>query len=70
GLRIGVPRRIGARRVDQARRLVAEKGARLNGEPIIDPVEPIAVSAGDILQCGKRKFARLALALRNTWNGG
>ena len=45
----------------QARRLVAEKGVRLNGEPITDPLEPIAVSIGDILQRGKRKFARLAL---------
>ncbi len=43
----------------QARRLVAESGIRLNGTVIEDPLTPIAVNSGDILQRGKRKFVKL-----------
>ncbi|MEK7730957.1 MAG: tyrosine--tRNA ligase, partial [Planctomycetota bacterium] len=45
----------------EARRLVAERGVRLNGEVIEDPNTPIAVQSGDILQRGKRRFVRLRL---------
>jgi tyrosyl-tRNA synthetase len=45
----------------EARRLVAERGVRLNGEVIEDPNTPIAVRSGDILQRGKRRFVRLRL---------
>lgn len=42
-----------------ARRLVAERGVRLNGTAIEDPNTPIAVQSGDVLQRGKRRFVRL-----------
>ncbi|MBN1492365.1 MAG: tyrosine--tRNA ligase, partial [Phycisphaerae bacterium] len=45
----------------EARRLVAEKGIRLNGEVLTDPTVTLAICAGDVLQRGKRKFARLAV---------
>jgi len=45
----------------EARRLVAERGVRLNGEVIEDPNTPIAVQSGDILQRGKRRFVRLRM---------
>lgn len=44
---------------NEARRLVAEAGIRLNGQVIDDPNGTIAVKTGDILQRGKRKFVRL-----------
>ncbi len=43
----------------EARRLVAQRGVRLNGRVIDDPHTPIAVASGDILQRGKRRFVRL-----------
>jgi tyrosyl-tRNA synthetase len=46
----------------EARRIVAERGIRLNGEVIEDPLTPIQVKAGDILQRGKRRFVRLTLS--------
>ncbi|MFQ5463386.1 MAG: tyrosine--tRNA ligase [Phycisphaerae bacterium] len=42
-----------------ARRLVAEGGARLNGETLGDALRPIAVKTGDVVQRGKRRFVRL-----------
>ncbi len=45
----------------EARRLVAERGVRLNGIAIEDAVKPIAVTTGDILQRGKRRFVRLVM---------
>ncbi|MGB2985174.1 MAG: tyrosine--tRNA ligase [Phycisphaerae bacterium] len=45
----------------EARRLVAERGVRLNGRVIDDPNKPIAVKTGDIVQRGKRRFVRLVL---------
>ena len=45
----------------EARRLVAERGVRLNGVVIEDAVQPVTVKAGDILQRGKRRFVRLVL---------
>ena len=43
----------------EVRRLVAEKGIRLNGEVIEDATASVAVKTGDIVQRGKRKFVRL-----------
>jgi tyrosyl-tRNA synthetase len=43
---------------NEARRLVAEAGIRLNGKVIEDPNGTIAVKTGDILQRGKRRFVR------------
>ncbi len=45
----------------EARRLVAERGVRLNGEVIEDAVTRLAIRSGDILQRGKRRFVRLIL---------
>jgi len=46
----------------EARRLVAEKGIRLNGEPLTNVQSALMISQGDILQRGKRKFVRLAIS--------
>ena len=44
----------------EARRLIDERGVKLNGIAIEDYNAPVAVKSGDVLQRGKRKFARLA----------
>ncbi|HOQ86439.1 MAG TPA: tyrosine--tRNA ligase, partial [Phycisphaerae bacterium] len=44
---------------NEARRLIGERGIQLNGQVIEDPTGTIAIKSGDILQRGKRKFARL-----------
>jgi tyrosyl-tRNA synthetase len=46
----------------EARRIVAERGIRLNGNVVEDAQEPIQVQTGDILQRGKRRFVRLELS--------
>ncbi len=43
----------------EARRLVAERGVRLNGEAVADAHAPLAVKTGDVVQRGKRRFVRL-----------
>ncbi len=45
----------------EARRLLAERGVRLNHSVIEDVTQPIAVRTGDIVQRGKRRFVRLIL---------
>ncbi|UCE61384.1 MAG: tyrosine--tRNA ligase [Phycisphaerales bacterium] len=45
----------------ECRRTIAERGIRLNGQVIEDPLAPIAVKSGDILQRGKRRFIKLVL---------
>jgi len=45
-----------------AKRLVQQKGVKLNGVAIEDPVAPIAVKAGDVLQKSRREFVQLSLA--------
>ena len=52
---------LGEKSRSEARRLVGERGVKLNGKPIEDAVTPLAVKTGDILQRGKRKFVRLRL---------
>ena len=46
----------------EARRLIAEKGIRVNGEPIKDPHDTLPIKSGDIVQRGKRKFVRIQLS--------
>jgi tyrosyl-tRNA synthetase len=53
---------LGEKSRGEARRLVAERGVRLNGMVIEDANTSIAVKSGDILQRGKRKFVRLRLS--------
>ncbi len=43
----------------EARRLIREKGIRLNGHVVGDANAPLSVSTGDVLQRGKRRFVRL-----------
>jgi tyrosyl-tRNA synthetase len=45
----------------EARRLVKEKGFRINGEAVLDPALTLDVNDGDIAQRGKRKFVRLKI---------
>jgi len=52
---------LGEKSRGEARRLIKEHGARLNGDVIADFHEPIVVQSGDVLQRGKRKFVRLVL---------
>ncbi|MDH4346286.1 MAG: tyrosine--tRNA ligase [Thermoleophilia bacterium] len=43
-----------------ARRLIAQGGVKVDGEPVSDLDVPRAVVAGSVLQAGKRRFVRLA----------
>jgi len=52
---------LGEKSRSEARRVIAERGVKLNGAVIEDPNSPIAVKSGDILQRGKRKFVRLRI---------
>lgn len=45
----------------RARKLIAEKGVRLNGDVIASVDDPLQIKSGDILQRGRRRFLRLAL---------
>ena len=45
-----------------ARRLIAERGVRLNGTVIEDSMTPIPIKSGDVLQRGKRRFVRLRVS--------
>ncbi len=45
----------------EARRLIDEKGVRLDGKPLPDPQGSVAVRSGQIVQRGKRKFVRLVI---------
>jgi tyrosyl-tRNA synthetase len=45
----------------EGRRIVAERGVRLNGLVIEDANEPLDVKTGDILQRGRRRFVRLVV---------
>ncbi len=43
----------------EAKKLIAEKGVKLNNETLEDPFTPIAIAPGAILQRGRRKFLKL-----------
>ncbi|KLU61814.1 tyrosine--tRNA ligase [Peptococcaceae bacterium CEB3] len=45
----------------EARRLIGQGGVRLREERVTDPQMIVSVNSGDVLQVGKRKFARLVL---------
>ena len=45
----------------EGRRIVAERGVRLNGRVLEDPNESLEVKTGDILQRGRRRFVRLVV---------
>ena len=44
----------------EARRMIAQGGVKLDGEPVSELDLPRADLAGKLLQAGKRRFARLA----------
>jgi len=46
----------------EARRIVGERGIRLNGEVIKEATQPIEINHGDVLQRGKRRFIRLVIS--------
>ncbi|MVO99264.1 tyrosine--tRNA ligase [Paenibacillus lutrae] len=46
----------------EAKRSIQQGGVRLNEEKIADPNASVAIKEGDILQVGKRKFAKIKLA--------
>lgn len=50
-----------ARSKSEARRLINEKGIRLDGHPLSDPYATLQITPDTILQRGKRKFLRLTL---------
>lgn len=43
----------------EIRRLIKDRGIRLNGEVITDPLAELEISDGDLFQRGKRQFVRL-----------
>ncbi len=43
----------------EAKRLITQGGLRLNGESVSDPKAALEINDGDVLQRGKRQFARL-----------
>ncbi|MNW01359.1 Tyrosine--tRNA ligase [compost metagenome] len=43
----------------EARRSVIQGAIRLNGTKLLDPNEQVEINNGDIIQAGKRKFAKL-----------
>ena len=45
----------------EARRLIAERGLRVNGDVIDDFAAPLAIETGNIVQRGKRRFVRLVI---------
>ncbi|MEA2645414.1 MAG: tyrosyl-tRNA synthetase, partial [Chloroflexota bacterium] len=45
----------------EARRLVAQRGARLNGVTVEDPESGYSPAEGDVWQAGKRRFVRVQL---------
>jgi tyrosyl-tRNA synthetase len=51
-----------AKSKSEARRLVGEKGIRLNGETLTDAASNVSVKSGDVLQRGKRKYAKLEVS--------
>lgn len=53
---------LGVASSSEARRLIAQGGVKVNGEPASAVDVPRAVLAGALLQVGKRRFARLSAA--------
>jgi tyrosyl-tRNA synthetase len=55
-------RHLGVSSTSEARRLIAQGGVKLDGEPITDIEVPSGRLKGALLQAGKRRFARLFVA--------
>jgi tyrosyl-tRNA synthetase len=53
---------LGLGSTSEARRLIAQGGVKLNGEPVAELDLPRAQLEGALLQAGKRRFARLISA--------
>ena len=53
---------LGVGSTSEARRLIAQGGVKLNGEPVGDLDVPRARLEGALIQAGKRRFARFASA--------
>ena len=45
----------------EARRLVAERGVRVNGDVVEDIASVLSIGNGDVVQRGKRRFVRLVI---------
>ena len=53
----------GVASTSEARRLIAQGGVKLDGEPVVTELDvPRERLAGAVLQVGKRRFARVAAA--------
>ena len=50
---------LGIGSTSEARRLIAQGGVKLDGEPVLDVDVPRERLAGKVLQAGKRRFVRL-----------
>ena len=46
---------------NEARRLVAQRGVRLNGRTVEDPEEVYRPADGDVWQVGRRRYVRVRL---------
>ncbi len=57
---------MGISSTSEARRLIAQGGVKLNGEPIAEIEVPAARLDGALLQAGKRRFARIFVARTET----
>ncbi|MDR2463287.1 MAG: tyrosine--tRNA ligase [Verrucomicrobiales bacterium] len=45
----------------EARRLIQQGGVKLNGEKLLDPKATLTINGGEVLQAGKKFFARLKI---------
>jgi tyrosyl-tRNA synthetase len=57
---------LGVASTSEARRLIAQGGVKLDGEPVAEIELPAARLDGALLQAGKRRFARIFLTGRGT----
>ena len=46
----------------EARRLILERGVRLNGQVVDDITLSVDIANGDVVQRGKRRFVRLLIS--------
>jgi tyrosyl-tRNA synthetase len=54
-------RHLGVSSTSEARRLIAQGGVRVNGEPVAELELPAEALAGALIQAGKRRFARITV---------
>jgi len=61
---------VGAARPDltrsAARRLITEGGVRLNDEQLLDPFGIVALSSGQVLQAGRRRWFRIHMTAQSS----